>query len=77
MIHVPLEPFRITRGLRQGDSISPFLFNMVAEALNFVIIRGCEQGVLAGLPIGKDRVMLLICNMPMIPYYLFPRIISL
>lgn len=38
---VPCEPFRIQRGLRQGESISSFFFNIVVETLSFVIHRAC------------------------------------
>lgn len=55
---VPCEPLKIRRFFRQGDPISSFLFNMVAKALNFVISKGCEKGLIYGLQVGVDNVCL-------------------
>lgn len=35
----PTEPFPMHKGLGQGDYISSFLFTLVCEALNFVIMQ--------------------------------------
>ncbi|WVZ64778.1 hypothetical protein U9M48_014252 [Paspalum notatum var. saurae] len=37
------------RGLRQGDPLSPLLFNLVIDALSAVLHRGKEKGILEGL----------------------------
>ncbi|KAG6424338.1 hypothetical protein SASPL_114755 [Salvia splendens] len=38
------------------DPLSPFLFLLVAETFNRLVIRGREIGVLDGIYIGRDRV---------------------
>lgn len=53
---VPTKPFRIHMGLRQGDSISSLLFNIVVEYLNFIIHKACEKGLIVGLHVGSDRI---------------------
>ena len=43
------EFFRSYKGLRQGDPLSPLLFNVVADALSVMLTRACEAGVIQGL----------------------------
>jgi hypothetical protein len=42
-----------TRGIRQGDPISPYLFLMCAEVLSLNMIKADNEGVLAGVPTSK------------------------
>jgi hypothetical protein len=41
--------FRNKRGLRQGDPLSPLLFNFMAEALSVMLSKVCETGHIAGV----------------------------
>jgi retron-type reverse transcriptase len=41
--------FRNKRGVRQGDPLSPLLFNFMAEALSLILTRACAAGHLAGV----------------------------
>ncbi|KAK2640722.1 hypothetical protein Ddye_022485 [Dipteronia dyeriana] len=44
----PMEEFDMEKGLRQGDPISPFLFNIVVEGLNILLQRASNLGMIAG-----------------------------
>ncbi|XP_057774901.1 uncharacterized protein LOC130993882 [Salvia miltiorrhiza] len=48
--------FKMERGLRQGDPMSPFLFLIVAEGLNALVERAVERQLLFPVKIGKDEV---------------------
>ena len=48
--------FTMERGLRQGDPLSPFLFIIVAEALQVLMLEACNLGVFRGVLIGDDEV---------------------
>ena len=41
--------FKTFRGLRQGDPLSPLLFNLVGDALAIILDKAKESGVLKGL----------------------------
>jgi hypothetical protein len=47
----PLEVFTPTRGLRQGNPLSPNLFLLCAEGLSSLIQRACLEGKIYGVPI--------------------------
>ena len=54
----PTKPFRMQRGLRQGDPLSPFLFLLVAEALNRMFMRAVDLQQLRGLKIGINEILI-------------------
>ncbi|GKD02121.1 RNA-directed DNA polymerase, eukaryota [Tanacetum coccineum] len=45
----PSKEFKLERGLRQGDPLSPFLFLIVAEALQVSILEACDNGIFKGI----------------------------
>ncbi|GJT10444.1 putative RNA-directed DNA polymerase [Tanacetum coccineum] len=45
----PTKEFKLEKGLRQSDPLSPFLFLIVAEALQVSILEACNKGFYKGL----------------------------
>ena len=56
----PTAEFSPQRGLRQGDPLAPFLFNVVAEALNALMRRAMEENLYKGFPIASNNVRISI-----------------
>ena len=48
--------FKASRGLRQGDPLSPFLFTLVADVLSRMLLRAEERNVLEGFRVGRNRI---------------------
>jgi len=48
------EPFQPTRGLRQGDPLSPYLFLFVADALSIILQKEAELGRVEELRISRN-----------------------
>ncbi|GKC99825.1 putative RNA-directed DNA polymerase, eukaryota, reverse transcriptase zinc-binding domain protein [Tanacetum coccineum] len=52
----PTKEFKLERGLRQGDPLSPFLFILAAEALNVAILEATNHNIFHGIKVGKDKL---------------------
>lgn len=52
----PTTPFKMGRGLRQGDPISPFLFVLATEAFNQMMKIVIDKGFVKGLKVGSGEV---------------------
>ncbi|GKV21933.1 hypothetical protein SLEP1_g31856 [Rubroshorea leprosula] len=52
----PTRQFPVTKGIRQGDPLSPFLFLIVAEGLNGLMKAAVDKELYKGVEIGKDAV---------------------
>jgi len=54
----PSKPFKMGRGLRQGDPLSPFLFVLMGEVLNKMVQRAAELNMIKGITVGTGDVQL-------------------
>lgn len=54
----PTTPFKLHRGLRQGDPLSPFLFDFVVETLSLVIQKATNMRLWKGVEVGNDSLIL-------------------
>ncbi|XP_052114148.1 uncharacterized protein LOC127745457 [Arachis duranensis] len=54
----PSKPFKMERGLRQGDSLSPFLFVLVVDVLSRMIGEAVRNGRISPLLVGRDNIEL-------------------
>jgi hypothetical protein len=55
---VPLESFQPSRGLHQGDPLSPYLFLLVADALSSAIQKDMQDNVIEELRISRNSHLL-------------------
>ena len=55
----PQGKFKGSRGMRQGDPLSPFLFTWVVDVLGRFIDKVKDYNVIRGFIVGRDRVEVL------------------
>ena len=48
--------FGTSRGVQQGDPLSPFLFILVADVLSKLVKKACDKELIEGFIIGRDKV---------------------
>lgn len=49
----PTDEFASSRGLRQGDSLSPLMFNLVGEVLSRLLVSANKKGIFRGIKLPK------------------------
>ncbi|XP_025631209.1 uncharacterized mitochondrial protein AtMg01250-like [Arachis hypogaea] len=54
----PTKPFKMERGLRKGDPLSPFLFVLVVDVLNRMIEVAVRNGRISPIFVGRDNIEL-------------------
>ena len=47
---------KASRGLKQGDPLSPFLFTLVADVLSRMLLRVEERNSLEGFRVSRNRI---------------------
>ncbi|GJW42450.1 zinc finger, CCHC-type containing protein [Tanacetum coccineum] len=52
----PSKEFKLRKGLRQGDPMSPFLFIIAMEAFHIAMMEAREKRVFKGVEVGKNKV---------------------
>ena len=52
----PTSEFTPQRGLRQGNPLAPFLFNVVVEGLNGLVREAMEKNLFQGFVVGRNEV---------------------
>ena len=50
----PSKLFKASRGIRQGDPLSPFLFTIVVEALSLLLVKAKDVGLIGGFEMGRS-----------------------
>jgi hypothetical protein len=61
--------FKPGKGLRQGDPLSPLLFNLVGDAFSKMLSKAASKGLVQGLLGDFKEGGFCLCNMRMIPFY--------
>ncbi|GMJ04378.1 hypothetical protein HRI_004107000 [Hibiscus trionum] len=59
----PTPQFSVAKGLRQGCSLSPLLFNLVGEALHLLLEKGAGVRLFSGWQIGRGKNVHSLCHL--------------
>ncbi|GKU93781.1 hypothetical protein SLEP1_g7347 [Rubroshorea leprosula] len=55
----PTKEFQMEKGLRQGDPLAPFIFLMIVEAPNGLMLKAAEENLFQGVEIDRSSLTLM------------------
>jgi hypothetical protein len=64
-----LSPFRSSHDLRHGDSLSPYLFHLVADCLSVLMKHYERQGLISGIRVSRSALVFHTCCWRMTAFY--------
>jgi exonuclease III len=71
----PFGHIRPSRGIRQGDPLSPYLFILCAEGLSTLIHKAKREGKITGIPVAKGGTKITHLFLRMTVYYFAGQIL--
>jgi len=66
---IPTNEFNPSKGLKQEDPLTPFLFVIIIEGLTTIVRQAKVKNILNGIKLRKIGFQFLLCNSHMIPIF--------
>ena len=65
----PSKLFNASKGIQQGDPLSPFLFTIVVEALSTLLLKAKDMDVISGFEVSRNGRLFLTCSLQMTLFF--------